>query len=732
MTIRAEKRTSPIHRLVLAGFYASALAMGPLSALSATYGAGRAGAVARHAASGQPVLVWQLKQQTFNPADGTETRNETFSPSATCYQVYVTMESSDASDAMYVQLGTNPQDASEVQSGEEHFFVACHLVEGVMPVLRVIPVPNYDYAGRIITYAIAVLRALPVPFSVDGVSASTSANTLLLEVSKSATLTVHYHLSTGHVSISALSGNNLTKSGKVAGDGGFTTLLAAGLAAIMVQPAPPGRATMEWTVQVGAAPEVRGFDPAAGTVLKQGPRLITALTGAPGQIVLDRTPVKSHYDAATGLLSYVAPAPLASGIHVIEVAGVDGTLAVAHATFSVMPPLAQLPPRMPAGTAGGQAWVSTSTPDGRYALVMPSTWKMAARDGTVLLADPRGEAVVQVSERMLGDAIDASQVAHAIANHLPGKSTFGSAAGGAYFSTTLSGKKGAHATLYFLVKPSLGQHSLLLAAGLSTGGQPALAKEVARVISSFRANGDVAVRRDRSWQRYRSGAFSLDYPVGWMADFTSVDLAVLVGPFDQAYVVGEEMAYSGPTGSADVAAAGKQVAKMLHASLRVQTTRSGPGIYRWMGTYPGNGADDLCVELGQVVVSRGRLQVFWADTSAELAPSNVPVLARSLDSAAQSAGVSPPLIFTVAAAVKGMSTQAPPAMLQGKVSTSRSAPVSANGPTGADTSMNNFNAEMIAQQSAEEMTQQSVQFSDYMNSEYGDGGDIWQPTFYAG
>ena len=168
-------------------------------------------------------------------------------------------------------------------------------------------------------------------------------------------------------------------------------------------------------------------------------------------------------------MSYAGPEALAAGIHIIEVAGVDGTFAVAHATFSVMPPLSLLPVRRPAGAVGGQTWVSTSSPDGRYALVMPSNWQMAARDGTVLLADPHGQALVQASERMLGDAIDASQVAHAIASHFPGKPKFGSADGGAYFSTTLSGKKGAHATLYFLVMPSLAQHSLMLAAGLSMG-----------------------------------------------------------------------------------------------------------------------------------------------------------------------------------------------------------------------------------------------------------------------
>ncbi len=107
-----------------------------------------------------------------------------------------------------------------------------------------------------------------------------------------------------------------------------------------------------------------------------------------------------------------------------------------------MPPLSLQPPRTPAGTVAGQAWVGTSTPDGRYTLRMPSSWKMAARDGTVLLAEPRGEAFVQASERMLGDAINASQVAHAIASHFPGTPQFSTIGAGASFSTTLTGKNG--------------------------------------------------------------------------------------------------------------------------------------------------------------------------------------------------------------------------------------------------------------------------------------------------
>lgn len=66
-------------------------------------------------------------------------------------------------------------------------------------------------------------------------------------------------------------------------------------------------------------------------------RISVAAADAPGQIVLDRQPVSSKYDAATGLLSYAPPRPLAAGIHIVEVAGADGTLASRHATFWVLP-----------------------------------------------------------------------------------------------------------------------------------------------------------------------------------------------------------------------------------------------------------------------------------------------------------------------------------------------------------------------------------------------------------
>jgi hypothetical protein len=127
----------------------------------------------------------------------------------------------------------------------------------------------------------------------------------------------------------------------------------------------------------------------------------------------------------------------------------------------------------------------------------------------------------------------------------------------------------------------------------------------------------------------------------------------------------------------------------------------------------------------------GQFQILFADTSAELAPSNVPVMARSLDSAAGTLGVTPPLAFTTAAAVQGMSTEEPAAALQGKASPGTASGVGAN-QQAAGASMSNFNTQMITQQTESEMTQESVQFSDYMNSTYGDGNNLWQPTFYGG
>jgi hypothetical protein len=651
--------------------------------------------------------------------------------------VGVVLESSDPSDALYVQLGANGNDYGEVTSGEQYFFVACHLQVGVMPALRAIPLPGYDYGGRLLTYAVEVLLPLPVPQSVSGVSVATAPNTLVLQVNKAALYTVHYQLDSGSMQLTVITdaGARTTNIGQVNGEGGVSLAMQAGPVAIRLLPAPETGVALDWTVQLGIAPEVHGFEPPDGALLQQSPARISVQSNAPGQLVIDRQAVAGSYDQATGLISYVPSRPLAAGIHIVEVQGTDGTFASQHATIRIMPSLSVQPSGTPSGTFDGQNWIDTSTPDGRYGLRLPADWEMASRDGTVLLAEPHGSALVQVSERLLDQVVDASTIARAIASRFPGGGRVISTKGGAAFTTTLTAKNGDRATLDFLVLPSLSEHSLLLAAGLSEANKPALASEVEAIFSSFKANGDAGVIAARTWSHYDVAGFSLDYPSGWIGDFTSTDTALLVGPFDGAYLVGENSQYAGPTTATAMATAGAQVVAMIrnqvHNGLQVQTSQAAAGIYRWIGTYSSDGGKTLFVELGQVIAGAGgRLQVLWGDANAELTPSEVPVLARSLDSEAQTAGRVPPLAFTVATAVRGISTAVPAAMLKGE-STGQSASSVSEGGQASDPSIESFTNQMILDQTANDMTQQSVAFSDYMNSEYGDGTDIWQPTYYG-
>jgi hypothetical protein len=473
-----------------------------------------------------------------------------------------------------------------------------------------------------------------------------------------------------------------TSVSKVSGDGGFTVSFPVGLAAVVLEPVPVQGTQLDWALQVGIAPQVANFAPADNAILKMAPATISVHAHAPGQMVLDRKAVDSTYNATSGLVSYTPRQPLAVGLHIVEVMGTDGTLATSHATFFVMPTLSENPAGTSSGKLDGTSWISTNTPDGRYSLDVPSNWEMAARDGTVLLCSPKGDASVQVSERMLGDPVDASTVAHGIAAKLPGTSRFQSIARGAMFSTSLKGKSGGRALFAVVVLPSLAKHTLLIALGLSGAAQPLLGDQVEHVLASFRANDDAGVVNARAWLNYQRANFDFVYPAGWMGDFTSTDMALLVGPFDGAYLVGISSEYGGSASATQMAAAGRSYTTWPHPSVQVQAENSGPGIYRWIGTYAGSDRS-LCVELGQVIASHGQLQAFFADTSAELAPTNVPVLARSLDSAANGLGVAAPLQFTTAAAVQGMSTgSAAASTLQGKGVTGSSG--GANGSTSSN------------------------------------------------
>jgi hypothetical protein len=174
-------------------------------------------------------------------------------------------------------------------------------------------------------------------------------------------------------------------------------------------------------------------------------------------------------------------------------------------------------------------------------------------------------------------------------------------------------------------------------------------------------------------------------------------------------------------------AAGQQVVALItaqvHRGLQVQTAQSGNGIYRWLGSYTGADGKTACVELGQVIAANGHLQLMWGDTSAELAPANVPILAYSLDSAAQAGGVTPPLAFTVAGMVQQMSAQLPATLLQGETPTGSQAAgtsgsaSSAQSPI-AETETDSFvNTSLMSLSTNDFINDQEVQEQDFLQSE---------------
>ncbi len=738
-------RAHRLHYSLVALLGGTALLAAQLPASHSAFPIGQAVPVARAAApvaSVQPQVVWQLGQRTFAPGSGADTISQTFTPSDTCYQVGVVVAGGASGDDLDVRLGESAHDAVRVVTGEQHFFAACHLQAGVMPVLHVMPDQQHKYSGGSLTYAVVVMLPLPVPQSVDGVSTGSSANTLLLQVSLPADYTVHLHLSAGSLQVWTVFGSTTTRRVQISGDGGFRVSLPAGLVRINLQPASKQAATVKWTAMLGIAPKVSDFTPAAGAALKQPPATITVHTATSGQLVLDRQPVDSSYDAAKGLLSYTPAQPLAAGIHIVEVAGTDGTLATRHATFRVLPSLTAQPPSTAQGSVDGVAWEQTTTPDGRYRLSKPAGWQMVGEGGTVLLAEPKGKALVVLSERLLGTAIDASAVAHTMAGKVPGTAQFGTIGSGTSFSTTVTGKNGSHLALLCLVLPSLPQHSLMLAVGFSKAGEPALADQVSRIIASLSANDDAAVQKARTWLHYQQAGFSLSYPAGWMADFTSTDGLLLAGPFDQAYLLGEGTDYSGPATATDMESAGKQVVALItsqmHGNLQIQTHESGAGIYRWLGTYTSADGKTAYVELGQVIAAHGRLQFVWGDSSAELAPSNVPILAASLDSAAQAAGVTPPLAFTVAGAIQQVTTLLPASVLQGETpagsQTGSGSNAGSTGNTGntqnqiAESEVQSFvNVSMMNDTTNEFINLQDMNQAEFLQSEGYDAD--WYPSY---
>ncbi len=557
--------------------------------------------------------IWNSGQRSFSPAAGRDTISQTFSPTSQYYLVEVALSSSDPTDEVFLQLGDNNDDYTQVQSGEDRFFVAGHLQPGVMPALRAIPDPHHDYGGRTLTYEAQVLPAQGLPHSVSGSAVSTVPNLLLFQVVHTATYTVHYHLESGSATLAVYSNVPARQSGKVTGDGGFAVDVPAGLMAVQLKQ-DPGGSSMRWSLTVGIAPAASGFQPANNATLSSAPGIVSVHTDLGARLVLDHQTIGGTYDRATKRVTYRTQRPLAPGLHLLEVAGADGMPASARSEFLVLPPTIIQPPSKPAGIIDGQAWVRTSTPDGRYGLEKPVTWQIASANGTVVLSDPQGSGFVTLSERYLGTTVNATDIAHKVATalsakmHYTGTPRFVGNANGAAFAVTISGTKGTTVDLIGMVLPSPQRFSLLLAFGFSDARRPASLKQVATVLESLTAHDEAGVRAARSWLHYQEPGLTLDYPAGWAANFASTDTTWIVGPADQAILFAIGMDFSGSVSSGEAAQVGQQVTSFvkarLHPDLQIVAVRSASGIYRWLGTFTSNGGKSEYVELG-IVQSEG-------------------------------------------------------------------------------------------------------------------------------
>ncbi len=629
-------------------------------------------------------MVWRLDQRSFDPSSGRDTIAQTFTPTSQYYLVQVALSSSDPQDEIFVQLGDNDYDYTQVQSGEQRFFAATHLRAGAMPALRAIADPKHDYGGRTLTYAVRVFSALDVPQSLSGTAASAVPNYLLFQIAQAATYTIHYHLASGSAVLAVANGSQTKKSGKLTGDGGFSVDLTAGPMLAELQQV-PGSTAMDWTIVVGIAPAAHDFQPANNASLKLAPETVSVVTDPGAGLLLDRRVVAGSYDASTRRLTYRPARPLAPGLHLLEVMSADGMPATRHAEFLVLPPTTVQPPSHPAGTVDGQAWVRTSTPDGRYGMLMPESWQMAGANGTVVLADKNGAAFAILNERFLSTVVDASELAHKVVSLLPsvfkhlkasGSPTYAGNANGATFSMTVTTPTGSRMTLIGSVLPSPKQFSLLLAFGFADPQQPASVKQLSRVLSSLAAHDEAGVRAARFWSRFAQPGLHLDYPSDWAADFTSPNVTWIAGPRDQAVMIAIGSEYDGPANPSNAGRLGQQVLTYiksnLHANLEILANQSANGVYRWLGRYTSKDGRTDYVEVGQAVVANGHLESLWGDTSVDQLPANLPVFERCLDSAALYAKVKPSQSFTVVSTVQALRANSPqPASIgQGQTGTS--------------------------------------------------------------
>jgi hypothetical protein len=350
-------------------------------------------------------------------------------------------------------------------------------------------------------------------------------------------------------------------------------------------------------------------------------------------------------------------------LHLLGVVGADGTPARDHAQFLVKTP-APAPAASKSGTYEGQPWVRTTSPDGLYSLLKPASWTMAGGNGMVLLADPKGKACVLIAERLLTGYVDAQSVAQQLAKafasgklRVTAPFQFAGNKDRALFAGVISSGKQSLLSVN-LVLPELWHHTLGVALGFATSMTAGAGKTLARIEASLASNDEAGVSAAQRWQRFSGVGLNLDYPAGWLANFTGNGPAWFVGPDTQGMIFAAAQPYSGDLSSQSLAQAGRlveqNIASTAHKGMKVVSEQAADGIYRWLAVYPNSDGSAQNVEMGQVAVGNGRLSVVWGDSAADQLPANLPLFGRTLDSASRDAGVTPPQPITVAALISAV------------------------------------------------------------------------------
>jgi len=610
-----------------------------------------------HAAAA-PKLVWQVANRSFDPTNAVDEIDSTFTPTGSTYVVEIQLAGSNNGDEVYAQLGTSNSDATQVTVGEDRFFVASNLVAGHMPRFRVLADPKHAYGGRTLTYATAVYTVPGLPLDVTGVAATTLANILAFKAPVSGSYTIHYTLDSGSAHIIVLDqSNHQQDSGKVSGEGSYTVSLPGGLTAIGLKQAPDSGVAMNWHLIVGQAITVSKLSPANNARLTTPPATLSALAPSGARLVLDHQTVGGVYNAATGAVIYRPATPLPAGEHLLQVAGADGTVAAASSQFVVLPNLSLAPPITPAGTVNGQPWVQTSTPDGLYHLRMPASWRLLSVGTRVALLDPKGSGMVLLDERFLGQSLDALAVARQLSAKLGGTLKVQRAwqfLGGkdkAVFSAvaTTSSHPGPLVSVN-MVLPSAADYSLLLAYGYGNPTNP-VTTTLAGIEGSIGINTLKQTQNSRRYQHYSSDGLTVDYPVGWAANFVESGGSWFAGPQDGALLIAIGRTYTGTgansTEAQTFAGQVQTLEKSAHPKLVLITSSTSAGVVRWIGAYPTTNGASVVIEIGQAVVGNGHFVGMWGDTPLERAPANLAILQHAMDTAAAGAGLAPPSSLTV-------------------------------------------------------------------------------------